>query len=237
MRAFAALALLLVAACSSGSSSPPGPGPQPSTPRPGVIAFAAHWPTDTIGVGCGEDVPPTCAGTATWLTFPRPGTQGLDCVDPKPNVCMELLGDRLRFRSAVPGFPLISAQTFPASALSIEAVVAATCRDPGCFIGPVIFDGELDYAAIYLDAAADGVRVRAYRPAVACELMGHHYAAGTAVALRIDYDGSGYSYYVNGSLVPAPGCEGDPLRHDPRAALFVGGVDGFVERLDVSVGK
>ena len=240
--ALIALALLLTGCAAGGSNPLPPPAPPPAGPpsavRPGVVVFTANWQQDTIGVGCGEDVPPTCAGTATWLTFPRPGTQGYACVDPKPNACLELLGDRLRVKNAVPGFPLISQQTFNATeGMSIEAVVSAICRDPGCFIGPVIFDGELDYGGLYLDAAADGVRVRAYRPAVACELPGHHYPAGTTVALRVDYDGAGYRFVVNGSPASAPGCEDDPLKHDPRAALFAGGVDGYVERLDVTIGK
>lgn len=240
-RALILLALLL-AGC-GGGSLPPAPGPSlPSEPRPGVMVFSADWSAPSIGVGleCSEDVPPRCFGSdAPWLTFNRPGTQGQACVDPGPNACYRVEAAGLYLDGGAPGWPMITAQTF-AGPISVEASVSATCTSAGCFFGPVVYNGEMEYRAVYVAAAPDDrIQVWLYTPRTAVPLSSDTYRQGTPLLLGLETDGAGnWTYLVNrqamlretpGSVTSDTGIFGAA----PHLALFMGAARGTVGRLDV----
>lgn len=242
-RALVALLLAGLAAC--GSNPPPQPvtsvsGPPPAS-RPGTLTWSADWTGPSIGLGleCSEDVPPRCFGSdASWLTFNRPGTQGQACVDPGPNACYATDRGTLKITAGAPGWPMFTKETF-AGPISVEAVAYATCTDPGCFFGPVVYNGEMNYRAIYWAAAGDRVQVWLYAPTVAVPLEAATYPQNTVKAFRMDYDGvDTWRYYIDGQLVltETPGSLGPDrtaLSEAPHVSLFMGGAFGGISRLDV----
>jgi len=191
------------------------------------MAFTADWSQFAFSGSCTEAVPPDCRGDG-WLTFNMDDTYATG-------------GAQLTY--AMPwagygGLPVIRSETYP-GAVSVEAVVSATCdNNPGCYAGPVIYNGELNYRALYLDKAGDLLRVRMYGPTYAQEVSSVRYRPGIPVALRVDYDASIWRYYVEGQLVLTeyPGSlssDSTTLAEPPRAALWLGSTTATVGRFDV----
>lgn len=231
---------LILEACST--PAPPIPAPtSTATPRPGALAWSADFTSPSIGVGleCSEDVPPRCFGSdAPWLTFNRPGTQGQACVDPGPNACYSTQAGTLKLTGYSPGWPLFTRETFD-GAISVEAVAYATCTGPGCYFGPVVYNGEMNYRAVYFAAAGDRVQAWLYAPVVAVPLSAVTYPQGTQLTLRVDYDGvDTWRYYVNGelTLTETPGSLGPDrtsFSNAPHLSVFMGEAFGGISRLDV----
>ena len=233
--------LLFLAGC-AGGNPPPSPQPFPvpvTTPR--TVVFNAVWsaPSIGVGVGCTEDVPPVCtAGEAPWLTFDRPGTQGQACVDPAPNACYEADGRTLTLRTGPPGFPLFTRQTFD-GAISVEVAMSAKCLAQDCYAGPVFYNGEHNYRALYYTKVADGLQVSVYTPvSYAGPISPEVYPAGSTHTLRIDYAIDTWLYYVDGvlKLTETPGSLGPDstvLTSPPHVALFIGDAEASIGPLTV----
>lgn len=195
------------------------------------------WSDDIVGLACEEDVPPTCHGDKPWLTFDRPLSR--DCADPSPNACYAVRDQAIAIDGKLEGWPMISRETF-AGAMSVEAVVSARCVTTFCFFGPVIYNGELQYRAVYVAWAPDGrIQVWLYTPRVAVPLSAETYAAGTALLLGIETDGAGNWLYSVDRVVKVretPGSTGPDTTvfgNPPHLALFMGAAVGTVGRLDL----
>lgn len=226
MRALILIALLL-AACSSGGQTPAPPVPSPPASRPGAVAFTADWSQFAFSGTCTEAVPPDCRGDG-WLTFNMADTYATG-------------GAQLTY--AMPwagygGLPVIRSGTYP-GAVSVEAVVSATCdSNPGCYAGPVVYNGELNYRALYLDKAGDLLRVRMYGPTYAQEVSTDRYQPGSAHTLRLDYDNGTWTYYVDGrhlltETLGSLSADNTYLLSPPRVALWLGSTTATIGRFDV----
>ena len=205
------LALLALAGCAS--SQPP---PTPEAP--------GSWQSFEVGLACTEDVPPLCNGTAPWLTFDRPGNQGQACV--QAGECWHLSNGYLYITSVSPGFPLIQASTLDKDQGEVTlTVVSAKCKAQGCYFGPVVYNGERNYRALYI---ADG-QVAMYGPTVLRVLQ----PATFPVTLGIAWNDGEVSYKVNGTVVwtETEGYSQDTTHflNPPHLAIFAGETDGVLK--------
>lgn len=235
MRIVAYAALFLLTACST-----PIPTPLP-IPAPDPPVYAADFTNLTVGLSCTEESPPVCQGNAEWLTFDRPGEQGQDCVLPSPNPCWETEGANLRLHTGSPGFPLFTNRTFDRSRkITVEAVISAECKTPYCYVGPVLYNGESNYAAVYLAWAPDNrIQVYLYRTMAAVPLGSETYPAGTTLTLGIVYEDGSLTYTVNGvaKLTEVQGAligpDSSVLANDPHLSVFIGDATASLQRLSV----
>lgn len=234
MKYAALLFALLLAACASGT--PPAP-PQP-TP-----AFTASWTAPSIGLGlaCTQDEPPVCTGTSPWTTFVEAAVPGgLYCIDPGPNACYSSDGTTLTVTAVLPGLPIISRQTFPASGtLSLQVNESATCTASYCYAGPVIYNGESNYRGeYYCNCAGNGLLQIAVFSTTKETVLPGDYAPGSFHELWITYKEGVFTYLVDripmltetsGSLGP----DSTFFANDPHVALWQGGVTARVGAFQV----
>lgn len=248
-------ALLMLSGCEGGGVSAPAPSPPqpPSNASEPVVAlpgrrkvFSADWSGPSIGLGlaCTEDTPPvfTAPPECIFATFDRPGLQGRDCVDPGPNPGYHVEGGKLIMTPGVPGYLIISAQTFPKDGyISIEAELEArSILTEGCG-GIVLYNGEANYRAIYLspDATVRGsLSAGMWSTSHRVDFPGL-IEFNEKRTVRIDYEKGFIDYYVDGRMVysEGPTTAKDPsvMAHDPRLALFAGGITLVVGRVEVFV--
>jgi hypothetical protein len=238
--AVAILPLLLLAACGSGPAPlPPAPAPPPQIERPGAVVFSAAWTSPSIGVGlyCTASAEGTSIDCSQmpdgviWGTDSEP--VNAQCADPGPNPCWSTDGVTLSFDAVTHAWPIIARAEFPKDdALSLEGIVSAEITDAGGFAGIVLYCGEQDYRALYIDAAGFTI----YMPTI----IVHLGAAGPGPhALRMDEDGKGnFRYLVDGQLRQSE--SPNSLSPDttlflckPHPSLFVGGSRGTVGRFDL----
>lgn len=250
------LALLLTAAgvltgCSSSagsrSSTPSGGIPQVppivTIERPGRKLWEADFMGPSIGLGIplderddpDMDVLPQ---PYKFATHDRPAHEGRDCVDPGPNEYYTADFGLLELRAKHPGFPVVSRFSIPRNKpMSIEADVACWTRDKLSYGGICLWNGEMNYRAIYYvptdDLNSGRMWLAIYSTTYAAPLSIAQYPHGVRHKLRIDYDNGTYRYFVNDKLmlteVPRQlSSDKSVFSKDPHPALWVGNANMLV---------
>lgn len=257
-RLFFAVALLTLAACSGGGQIPT-PSPPAPPPVTGTLAFQADFSGPSIGLTgyCSGDVPVACqlpAG-AVWGTFSVPAGVGAAAFDPGPNAYYAASGGVLSLNApAGVAFPIISAQTFPASStLVFQATILAHVADATGWGGLVAYNGDAvaggasstgQWRALYYDAwsVAGEVQISVWGPTHIQTFTGQVYAQNTPHVLEMDYAPSGtWTYKVDGAVIgtEAPGSwstDTTVFTNNPHVAIFLGAMQMQVSGLSVSEG-
>ena len=234
MRIAAYAALFLLTACAT-----PSPAPQPA-PRSNPPAYTADFANFSVGLACTQDVPPSCHGEAEWLTLDRPGSEGQACTLPSPNPCWETEGVSLLLHTGQPGYPLFTRQTFDKSQrLTLEADISAECLSQACYAGPVIYNGEMNYRALYWSWAPNGVQIYIYSPTVTYPINGV-FPPGTKLTLGITYDAGTWIYSINRVPVftepTGYSQDASELSDNPHLSVFIGDATASLTRLELFYG-
>lgn len=275
----ATLCLFFLSACNNNNTThnpaPPSPIPQPipeqpqSAIRPGRLRFKADWSKQSIGLTgfVEEDEPgtvhhdsdnetyhfpgiPDDYDNAIYLTFPREGGEGLDCVDPQPNKFLRTENNKL-YIHADPAFPIITKELYsvdPGVTISAQAEISAKANTLKAWGGLVIYRREGYWRGIYYSADASGghagqVEIGLWGP-TRLKMLGRWVPEHESHVFRIDYKDGEWKYFVDGELVFTETPENrltadsqDPTFLKPTApphlALFMGHIDMVVGEMDM----
>jgi hypothetical protein len=198
---------------------------------------------------------------AKWLTFPRPGGQGLDCVDPGPNKWYQVKNGKLCLHTEPTiGWPFVTKLLFPVGpgqSISFQTTVKGNCYDlENAWGGPVLYRREYYWRGVYFGKWTPGkMALRLWGPT---ELKSEPLLIldeGQTIIVRIDYQDGVWDYYIMdeaGNLLlhlteddnhpilkDEKGVEADNNRNllseqPPHAGFFMGdGLDMEVGDLDV----
>lgn len=233
-RSWTAICLML-AACSSSPSTPTySPPPVIAIPISAQTApiFTADFTQGTFNVqawceqgtpvGCNPDLP----ADAIWTSFDRPGDQGLGCVGFGPNDCWQIINGAFVTKDVLPGFPIITRQTFDRSKpLHLKIRMAGSCTNPSCWAGEVWYDGESYWEGLYYSYADQGhVVVSIWTPSAIVKIAGP-FPMGEPHDFDLIYDHATCSWSAEVDGVPTT--VGAPANHfclpdDPHVAVFSG---------------
>lgn len=207
-----------------------------------VWAAGTPWPSPSIGLGGHyiESVPPAVFGTSDWVASNGPGNQGQGCVDPGPNIGYSVSGGVLFLKSGVPGWSMISQQTFPRTKyVSLQWVMYGKVTDPApdAFHSVGFYNGELDYRTInYMRGSVAGkldLTLLSEPDHRISTLVPNYTDERTYHLLRIDHEFDTWRYFADDVLLRE---ETSPaLSNDPHVCVFIGGMDGSIGSMVVNV--
>lgn len=207
-----------------------------------VWSAGTPWASPSIGLGLSYDgtVPPTVNGTSEWLVSNAPGDQGQACVDPGPNVGYSVANGLLFLKSGVPGWSMISKETFPRTKYcSLQWVmygkVTNTAPDAFCSVG--FYDGELDYHTMdYMRGSVAGKLDLALltEPDHRISTLVSNYTDEKVYhLLRMDHEFGTWRCFADDQLIREE--TSPPLANDFHVCVFIGGMEGSLGSMVVNV--
>ncbi|CAB4202367.1 hypothetical protein UFOVP1623_52 [uncultured Caudovirales phage] len=207
-----------------------------------VWAAGTPWANPSIGLGpyYSESVPPGIHGSAKWLCSNAPGLGGLGCVDPGPNMGYSVRDGALDLKSGVPGWSMISRETFPRTQyVSLQWVMAGKVTDPvpDAFHSVGFYNGERDYRTVNLMRGTLPGKLNLVllsEPDHRISTLVENYTVENGYHLfRIDHEFGTWRYFADDVLLREE--TSGPLSHDFHICVFMGGMDGSLGSMVVNV--
>ncbi len=249
--------------CDGGPSAPaPIPAPPPPMPAPvalmpprrGTRTDLGKWDTGDISFDLKNypepDTRPDTSqlpATATWGAWPQQVSTDWDNA---PSAIKPSLGN-LAYHSTGPGFSLQGRETcnrfgYISMQMRLLALPTTPPYPDDNFAGPVVYDGEYRYRALYLQKSeTEGMLdLTMYGIYHTHSIAKAFCAAGEQVTLRLDYDKGVWTYGAArandaGVILLATEKLGDwsddrvDFDFDPHPSIFIGNMAGFIYACDV----